>query len=136
MEALYGIGGEGGEIIVDNSHIIGTERAGIQINTNCTGNIMIKNSSKVDGPKGIGIAFAGSGTLTLDGTDSSYPIITGGTVDSGRAISIDTKETTFYFNYGETFGHMINTIQGTLVVRDGKTLKTETKDGQVHTYLE
>ncbi len=131
IEGQYGIGGEGGEILIDTSEIIGNNNCGIQVNQGGSANILIKNASKVTGP--IGILMYPKTTLTLDGDSLNYPIIT---ATNQRALSLDNEEAIVYFNYGELFGKAPNQVIGKIIPRDGTTLKTETKDEIIHTYLE
>ena len=133
IEGSYGIGGTGGKIIIDNSTIIGSTKAGIQINDDGNGDIILKNSTKVNANIATSIVILGAGTLTLDGTNESYPILES---PNEKAISLSAN-TTLYYNYGETFGKNLNVMLGASIPREGKQIKNElTENGQYHMFLE
>ncbi len=129
----YGIGGGGGNILIDNSTITGNIYNGIQSNQNGNfSNIVIKNKSTISGQVH-GILLYSGGNVILDGDKENYPTITGLT---RKAFVLYLTSSNLYFKYGETYGIEENTNEGTTYLRNGATMKTEKKDGKNHTYLE
>ncbi len=130
---FYGVGGNGGNLFVDNSKIEATEKRAIQANASTNfSNVIIKNKSVIIGKEN-GIALYSGGNVILDGDEKNYPTITG---SIGTAIYLSFTSSNLYFKYGETYGIEENTNEGTTYLRNGATLKEVIEDGKTHTYLE
>ncbi len=131
IQGPHGIGGSGGVITVISSEIIGTIENAISVNDGYKANITIKDNSKITGSK-CGVLHGGYGTLNLEGTINSIPIITG-----EKNSGIYGTKILLEWNYGEIFGKTTSDILSTsTVTRTGTTITTEDKDGMKHSYLE
>ena len=135
IEGPYAIGGEGGNITINNSEIAGQRSSGININRFYCGNVKILNNSKIIGQT-FGINYVAvancQNTLLIDGNISNYP-----TIISESNVSINTTDnTTTTFNYGGLYGINEPVIKGTLITRDNLDLITEDyiQDGVTYKY--
>ncbi len=127
----HAIGGNGGNIVIDNSTITGTIHNGITVNADFKGNITIKENSKITGNLS-GIKFSGYGTVILDGSTKVSPVITG-TTNKG----IEGSKVLLEWNYGEIFGKVASDILSTsTVTRSGTTITTKDENGMKHSYLQ
>ena len=135
IEAPYGIGGQGGTIVVDNSEVYGLLRSGITVNAGYCGDISILNSSYIHAASnGINLVEENNNcnnSVWIDGDINNYPIIYGGNV--GALIQENTTTT---FNYGRLYGINEPIIKGKLITRNNLELITEdyVQDGVVYKY--
>ena len=124
IEAPYGIGGQGGTIVVDNSEIYGFLRSGVTVNAGYCGDISILNGSYIHAAvNGINLVEENSSCsnrILIDGNENTYPIIYG-----GNKSALLQQNTTTTINYGELYGTIEPTIIGTLITRDNLSLITE-----------
>ena len=125
LEGPYAIGGQGGDIIVDNSELVATANTGININSNYCANIEVLNNTKITASN-YGINFYADtnlceSSLIIDGTNTNYPTIIGQELSSLRIHS----NTTVTINYGKLYGLNAPIINGTLITRDNLELVTE-----------
>ena len=133
VEGPYGIGGEGGEILIDSSEIIGKSRNGLQINDGYSGNISVLNSSNITGNEFGLFMYDSGGTLTMGDSDSTgTPIITG---KNKQGISMGNASI-FNYNSGDIYGISAPIIDGKINVIYGKTIVNVNENGIIHTYLE
>lgn len=138
IEAPYGIGGQGGIIVVDNSEIYGFLRSGVTVNAGYCGDISILNGSYIHAAfNGINLVEENNGcsnSILIDGNIDNYPIIYG-----GNKSALLQENTITTINYGELYGITEPTIKGKLITRDNLELVTEDyiQDGVTykHSYL-
>ena len=135
IEGPYAIGGEGGNININNSEIVGQRSSGVNINRFYCGNVKILNNSRIVGQT-FGINYVAvancQNTLLIDGNSSNYP-----TIISESNVSVNaTDNTTTTFNYGKLYGIVEPNIKGTLITRDNLELITEDyiQDGVTYKY--
>ena len=132
IEGPYAIGGEGGEILIDSSELVGTIRNALQVNRGFYGNVTVLGSSIFTGELG-GIMMY-KGTLTLESDSSSSPIIRG---NNSSGLSLGTEDVSiFNFNAGDIYGKFAPNVNGTINVADGKTMVSVDENGIIHTYLQ
>ena len=129
IEAPYGIGGHGGNILVKDSKIASTLLVGIQTNVGYDSNVVISGNTTIDA-KTYGILIF-QGSLELNGTVDNYPKITG---QAENGIRIDYG--IFNYQYGEIFGKKAIDIKGATLTRQDTTLTTENKDEMYRTFLQ
>ena len=133
IEGSFGIGGEGGKILIDSSEIKGNKQTGLQINAGFSGNVFVQNSSTIYGYIN-GISMD-SGVLTFYAGDEGFPVIHGQN-DSGILMGYSNTNSIFNYNAGEIYGKRDVNINGTINVVAGKKMTSVIEEGIVHTYLE
>ena len=129
MRAPYGIGGNGGNILVKDSKITTTLLVGIQTNVDHVGNVVISGNTTITGNT-YGILIY-QGTLELNGSIENYPIIKG-----LEQTGISLVYGIFNYQYGEIYGKLTINIKGATLTRQGTTLTTENQAGMYHTFLQ
>ena len=132
IEGPFAVGGEGGEILIDSSELVGTFRNALQVNRGFYGNVTVLGSSIFTG-ESCGIMMY-KGTLTLKSDSSSSPIIRGNN-SSGLSLGIEDASI-FNFNAGDIYGKFAPNLNGTINVADGKTMVSVEENGIIHTYLQ
>ena len=132
VEGPYAIGGEGGEILIDSSELVGTLYNALQVNRGFYGNVTVLGSSVFTG-ESAGIMIY-QGTLTLESDSSSSPIIRGNN-NSGLSIGIEDASI-FNFNAGDIYGKIAPDIQATINTAEGKTMVSVGENGITYTYLQ
>ena len=133
IKGPYGIGGEGGNILVDSSKLEGISNTGLQVNINFDADIILQNDCDIFGALYGILLFSGS--LTLNGNESVYPIIRGAAYEGIRLIN-DENAILFNYYYGDIYGSLAPTINGKITLLDGKTMVSVEEDGVIHTYLQ
>ena len=124
IEGPFAIGGQGGNININNSEIVAQKNNAINVNRNYCANIKILNDTKIKGVLyGINFIYLADcqNTVFIDGNDSQFPVIIGQTSASVRIHS----NTTTTINYGKLYGLNAPIIAGTLITRDNLELVTE-----------
>ena len=119
--------------MVDSSKLEGISNTGLQVNINFDADIILQNDCDIFGALYGILLFSGS--LTLNGNESVYPIIRGAAYEGIRLIN-DENAILFNYYYGDIYGSLAPTINGKITLLDGKTMVSVEEDGVIHTYLQ
>ena len=134
IEGPYAVGGEGGNIRIISSNLVGSRYTALQVNEGFLGDAIISGSSTLNGQL-YGVYLTSGGNLTLEqGSDGTSPIIRGNT-SSGIYVGLESAGI-FNFYAGDIYGAANLNINGTINVLEGKTMKTVNENSVYHTYLE
>lgn len=116
----YGIGGQGGNIHVFDSEIVGYTYNGIQINNGYSGNVIISNSKITGNVKGVYLSGTASQTCTIE-NDS---ILLG---KGGVGFQYDSSSNTLYYNSGTIYGTQKSSSLGKVILPTNKTINQSTE---------
>ena len=131
IEGPYAIGGEGKNILIYSTELVGNIYSALQVNMGFSANVIIQNNSNITG--NINAISMADGTLTLGDNVNDVLTIRG---DTGINVGYGTNSFDVNYNAGDIYGPIELHTKGIIKVIDGKTMTSKEENGILHTYLE